>query len=844
MTAIPRMAKDRCARSAAPRAASRYSIRRNAPALFALLLAVFAALPSRADRPLAPSRDYDLQHSTLRLSFDTAERKVIGDVEHRISMVHDAATKIVFDCAALNVESVTLDGHPAKYEQSGEQLAVLLPAPARSGDGHTIEIRYQGHPRQGLFFILPDKNYPDRPTQIWTQGEAEDTRYYLPTYDYPNDRLTTDTYLTVPAGWETVSNGQLEGKTADANGRITWHWAQHEPVSTYLISVVAGEFDRVEDTRQSPPLSFYAPRGDRERIPVTFGRTRAMLDFFSATFGVPYPWAKYAQVAVNEFTEDGMENTSATTISTRALLHPALAAEQPEGEDDLISHELAHQWFGDLVTCQDWTNLWLNEGFATLAEYIWEEHAYGRDAADFRRWRDARDWLTSERLFAVPIVNSNFTDSMEYAGNIYTKAGLVLSMLQEQMGAAPFYAGLKHYLERYRDQNVVTADLERALEESSGEKLDTFFRQWFFGAGAPQLALRSSYDAAAHAVRLEVRQTQRLEGAVGLFTLPTQVEITTATGAKRFPIVVSKASESFTFPAESAPLMVLFDPGSTLLAGAEFQKPAAEWMYQLRKAAAVPDRADAAAVLAGFEGQPGVLTALSEAARTDPFWGVRSEALYSLARMRATHGRDALLAALDDADPRVTETAATLLAEFPHDAEVAARLEAVSRSGKFYREREAALFALGRLQSPNAYPVLREAARTESPDDVLRRAAFRGFQELGDARAVPVVLEWAAPGRPLPARSAAIRALGGLDQRNREITKTLLADLSERIVQVRMAALGALDERRDPAAIAPLEALIQRGEFNGDLQHYAQRVLVRLKKGQEQTNLPSPGAEN
>jgi aminopeptidase N len=807
---------------------------RSQPRRLALLLplALCLALPGRADRPLAPSRDYDLQHSTLHLSFDTVDRRVIGEVEHHVAMLHEAATHLVFDCAGLQVESVLLDGRPAKYELAAEQLEVELPAPAHAGDGHTVEIRYQGHPHQGLYFILPDKNYPERPAQIWTQGEAEDTRYYLPTYDYPNDRLTTDTYLTVPAGWETISNGRLEGKSAEADGRVTWHWAQHEPVSTYLISVVAGEFDRIEDAKAAPPLVYYTPRGEGGRIPATFGRTRAMLDFFSATFSVPYPWNKYAQVAVNEFVEDGMENTSATTLSTRALIHPALAAEQPEGEDDLISHELAHQWFGDLVTCQDWTNLWLNEGFATVMEYIWEEHEYGRDAADFRRWRDAREWSANERLFAVPIVTSNFTDSMEYSGNVYNKAGLVLYMLREQMGAPAFYASLKHYLQKYRYENVTTADLQRALEESSGQKLDTFFRQWLYGAGAPVLDLRSVYDSAAHEVRLEVRQTQRIEGAVGLFTLPTQVEITTAAGTKRYPMVVSKANEAFSFPAESAPQMVLFDPGETLLTATDFHKLPAEWIFQLKKASGVADRADAATVLGTLREQPAVVPALAEAARSDPFWGVRAQALDSLARIGGPQARDAVLAALQDSDPRVAEAAATLLGEFPRDPAVAERLEAAARSGKIYRQREAALISLGRLHSANAYAVLFEAARTDSPDDVLRRAAFSGLRELGDPKATPFVLEWAAPGRPLPARAAAIRALGRLETNNRTITKNLLADLGEGIGQIRTAALAALDERRDPAAIAPLAEMVSRGDFSGDLQHYAQRVLERLRKAQ------------
>ena len=810
----------------------------------ALLLALLAfSGPSRADQPFAPTRDYDLQHSTIRLSFDTNQRRVIGDVTHRVSMIRDGATAIAFDSVGLHIESVSLDGSPARFDLAPEKLAVPLPAPAHRGDAHSVEIRYDGSPRQGLFFILPDKNYPNRPRQIWTQGEAEDTRFYLPTYDYPNDRLTTDTYLTVPANWETVSNGRLESKSPAADGQILWHWVQDAPLSTYLITVVAGEFDRADDTWRSIPLAYYAPHGRGDRIRPTFEHTRAMLDFFSSTFGVPYPWPKYAQVTVDEFTEDGMENTSATTLATRALVNPATAAEHPELEDDLISHEMSHQWFGDLVTCKDWTNLWLNEGFATLAEYLWEEHEYGRDEADYTRWNEARDWLAEERMFPIPIVYSNFTDSMEYAPNVYTKAGLVLYTLRQELGSADFYAGLKHYLEKYRGHNVVTADLISAIEEATSRNVDQFFNQWVYGAGAPNLAVSYAYEPSAHNIRLEVRQTQKMEGPVGLFTIPTEVEITTATGTQRFPIVVSKADETFSFSADSPPLLVLFDPGDTFLDTVQFAKTTREWLYQLRHASTVPDRADAASVLAGITGQDAVVTALIEAAHSDPFWGVRVQALESLAKLGGTRARDALFAALDDPDVRTVSTSATLLSVFQHDPQVAARLETVARGGKYYRERESALRALGRLRSPNAFPVLLEASRTDSPDDGLRRAALAAFGELADPRALPIVLDWSAPGRPLESRAAAIRSLGSLDAHNPEITRRLLSYMDERISPVRRAALQALDERADSSAIAPLEAALNRGDLSEDFQNSVRRTLSRLRKSNPSAGSPAAGPD-
>src|SRR5271154_4238982 len=222
----------------------------------ALLVSLACSIsPAFADEPYARSRDYDLQHSKIVLRFDTAQKQVIGDVTHTLAILRDNTAKVSFDSVGLTIHSVTVDRAPAKFETTDTKLIVALPESAKTGQKFEIEIKYDGKPSKGLYFILPDAGYPDRPRQIWTQGEAEDTRFYLPTYDYPNDRLTTDTYLTVPANWETISNGRLASKPPAADGQIVWHWIQEAPLSTYLITVVAGEFDRADDTWRAIPLA-------------------------------------------------------------------------------------------------------------------------------------------------------------------------------------------------------------------------------------------------------------------------------------------------------------------------------------------------------------------------------------------------------------------------------------------------------------------------------------------------------------------------------------------------------------------------------------------------------------
>ena len=809
----------------------------------ALLLAalLIPRLAGAAD-PYARTRDYDLQHVRTHLRFDVGQRKVMGEVTHNLAILRDGVTQLKFDSVDLNIESVAIGGKAAKFERKPRELDVALPQAARRGEQYEVTIRYSGQPKKGLYFILPDKDYPNRPKEIWSQGEDEDTRYYIPIYDYPNDRTTSEMLLTVPANWLTISNGRLVSVKQEADGMKTWDWRQTEPLSTYLISVVAGEFTETKDTWRGMPLEYVVPRGDEEKIPPTFEHTKQMLDLFSDKLGVRYPWAKYAQTSVDDFVVGGMENTSATTLTTRGLINPKLAAEDAQLSDGLISHEMAHQWFGDLVTCKDWANIWLNEGFATFYEHLWTEKGYGPDAVAYEFWRDANGWMQQKRLYAVPIVNYNTEDQLENSGNIYTKGGWVLRMLREKLGDDAFFRAMHHYLEVNRDHNVVTADLIKAIEQSTGTSVQEFFDQWVFGAGAPQLEVKSSYDSSAHLEKLEVKQTQKVEGHVGLFHVPVEVEIATASGRKSFPIHVSKADETYTFSVDGPPLMVLFDKGDEILKSVEFQKDAQELVYQLKNAETVPDRADAAKALGEIKGNEEVAAALAAAALHDGFWGIRREALIALGKIGGATAEKQILAALDNEQPWVRDTAVEQLGNFKEDATLPQRLENIAREDKAYRVRGAALRALGQLKAPNAFEVLAGAVKSESPDDVVSTAALRAFGALGDDKAVPLLLEWSSKGKPLDARRAAISSVAQLDKKNHEITKQLAAYASESHPDVRFSSIFALGQRGDPEAIPALEALLKSGEAGIGAQPFIERQIETLK-AQAAGKPAGPGAQ-
>ena len=799
-------------------------------ALVVAAMALALGPAAYADEPYARSRTYDLQNVRMELRFDTVERKVMGQVTHTLTPLNDGLASVEFDSIGLKIDAVTVGGRAANFETTKTKLIVKLDQPARAGQKLSVVIRYEGQPARGLYFILPDKDYPDRPVQLWTQGQAEDTRYYVPIYDYPNDKTTSEMLLTVPAAWTAVSNGSLLSTRDAGSGMKTCHWRLNQPHSTYLIALVAGEFDVVTEDWRGIPLTYYAPRGRGNRIKPSYGRTPAMMDYFVKQFG-PYPWPKYAQAMVDEFVAGGMENTSLTINTSGSLEHPELVPEFVGNDDDLISHELGHQWFGDSITTKDWGHVWLNESFASYMESLWFEHHYGPDQAAYVAWTEQNQWFGNERLYTVPLVTHDFRSFVEVTGNVYGKGSRIIHMLRQELGDDDFFRALRHFLQKHRYQNVSSADLVRAIEESTGRNADPFFDQWIYGAGAPKLTLSYTWDGAARQVKLSVKQTQKQEGRVGGFRFKTTVDLLTATGVKSHPIFVSDAEEEFSLPSEEKPLAAIFDPQNAILKRVEFKKETAEWIYQLQHATHVSARLDAARALGRIKDNAEVTSALADASRKDTFWAVRVEAVRALAQTGGSEAQKQIVTALDDDSVAVRRAAVEAMGRFKDDPGVVARIETIYRDDKAWRVREAALGAVARQKPANALDTLKAAIDTESPDDILRNQALQSIGGLGKDEAVPLLLEWARPGRPDATRRAAIGSLSRLDVKNKELTARLLDYLREprRSVNFQFTVFGALVQRGDTSALEAMEQWLSSGTSEM-LANFMRPMLAQFKE--------------
>src|SRR5258706_11399345 len=546
---------------------------------------------------------------------------------------------------------------------------------------------------------------------------------------------------------------------------------------------------------------------------------------------------------VDDFVAGGMENSSATTNTSSSLRSPKLIPEFPGDEDPLISHELAHELFGALVTCNDWGDIWLNEGFATFFEMVWTESHYPKEQADYERWMAVQEWLGQPNLYTKPVVRHDFDDSSEFDDNSYGKGALVLYMLRQQIGEDAFYRGLRHYLETNRGKNVVTADLIRAIDEANHINLQQFFDQWIYGAGAPKFDVTYTYDDAKHQIALIVKQTQKVEGHVGIFHVPVDVEITTSSGAKVHRIAISKDTETFQLTSDSAPLMVLFDKGGQILKFTEFHKEKKEWLYQLKNADELMDRGEAIQALAKIKNDDEVVAALGNSLKTDKAWGVRDIAADALGRIgNAAAGKQLLDAWNSNELPYVRNHIAAALGSIKEEPKAVEKLMLIASDDTSYRARANALQSLGKLKASSAFPVLTQAVNADSPDDFLRNAALRSLGFLGDDKGVPLLREWSVPGKAIETREAAIASLGRLEKGNKEITAQIASYLTESHYPIRYAAIRALGSRGDASAIPALESLLKRDDLSIEMAPTVKEEIARLKK-EENRKAASTGGD-
>ncbi len=504
-------------------------------------------------------RRFDLLHQRIALSVDWSRLAIAGQVQ--TTVVTTAAT----DTVRLDADHLTITGandargRKLRFATDSTHVTVRLPKRVAAGDTVTFTVTYTGVPERGLYFV-------PRSHVVWTQGEAIETRSWVPTYDFPNDKATWEFLVTADAGMSVLSNGTLTGVQPAGNGRQVWHWVQAQPASTYLYSVVIGPFTVLRDEWRGRPVDYWVapdtvPAGWR-----TFGETPSMIEIYSQVLGVNYPWPKYSQSVIPDFTYGGMENVSATT-QTDLVLHGADGAPESSGRG-LAAHELAHQWFGDYTTTATWSHAWLNEGLTTYMESVQNEKSRGWAAGQQSWYNQQQQAMGADRNQERPLVwGDTLADPIQlfFSGHIYPKGAQVAHQLRRLLGDSLFWAGMQRFLVDNAYQPVRTEDLAIAFEQTAHRDLDWFFDQWVYGIGYPKVDVTRHWDAAAKQLHVTVTQTQTIDSTHPLFRFPVTIRLITPDSVLRKEIMVTKQTETFTLPVSQPPLSFRFDEGAWLL---------------------------------------------------------------------------------------------------------------------------------------------------------------------------------------------------------------------------------------------------------------------------------------
>ncbi len=797
------------------------------------------ALPGTQPR-YAPDRPFDVQHYGLDLDLDVESKSFSGTCTIRMAPVSPDQTFVELDAVELDILRVHEGNEDRNFSHDGKTLRVYFSEALVAGSSVELSIEYAAIPRRGLYFVGPDKNYPNKPSQVWTQGQDEDSRYWFPCFDSPNFKATSEVKVRVPKKWFALSNGSLIADTTEGNTRYM-HWRFDVPHSCYLMTLAAGEFTCHRERWEDIEILYYSEPDRADDCLRTLAKTPEMIAAFSELFGVRYPYKKYAQVFVADFIFGGMENTTATSLTDGVLVDQRASLDFDM--ESLVCHELAHQWFGDLLTCRDWGEGWLNEGFATYSEYLWREHSEGTDAAALVLAQFSEAYFAEDSSrYRRSIVTKRYDDPLDiFDRHLYDKAGRVVHMIRRVLGDADFFASVQHYLEHHRGDVVETRDLARAIDRACGRNLDWFFDQWLLeGSGHPELRMKTQWHESEHVLEVVIEQIHEITKTTPVFRLPTELRLVEAGVSRDIAVDLRERSHVLTIACESEPTQVILDPGKHLICQLRSEKPPALWVSQLAEADGAIDRI-AAARICGQQGGHKMEQALAKSLASDPFWAVRAAAAKALGETRSPAAVSLLIATLRDAKhPRVRKAAACALGNLRGNAEASDALVATIENGdeSYFVEAECCA-SLGKIRSPEALSTLTAALERESFMDIIQQKCCEGLGALGNSEGLPVLLAQSKLGKPGFSRRAAMRALAvlgkdGGDQQVRTIREHLTELLRDPDFRVQLQAVASLESLGDAAACSALSAVVEEG-FDNRLKRRSREAVRTLREGTKQS---------
>jgi len=679
------------------------------------------------------SRTYDALHYRIVIRLDLEQRAFEGETTVSLTSLREALETVVLDAEEFTVTKVVSDwGEPLKFEQSARELTVRMTRPLRPGETRSFTCYYKGNaPKIGLRFVAETAN---NPALVFSDSFPDHVHHWFPCFDYPNDKVTSEIIATVKSGLKVAANGRLLRVVDDpAAGTVTYHWSQEFPHSTYLIFLAAAPYVVVQDSYKSLPVDYWVYPQDAKKAYPTYGKTPKMIEFFNRIFGYDYPWQKYDQISVPS--GGGAESTSAT-----AMTHAIMVDEKQEADFPaigIVSHELAHQWWGDLITLRSWAHTWMNESFGTYSDYLYFRDEKGDDEGAVNLLAKLNSYLREAKTrYVRSIVSDRYDQPGDmFDSHTYPKGALVLHMLRNLVGDEQFFRILSHFLHRYAFDAVDTNDFIRSVKTVTGQNLDWFFDQWLFKPGHPVFDVRSEWDPARKIVTLNVAQIQDYARGIPVFKVPVTVAIVTAQGRTTKTVWIREKEEAFEFPAETKPFLVRFDEGNVLIKEVSFPKELDELLYQLRNDDVI-GRMGAATSLLQFKDDPKTFEALAASAQGDSFRAVRRSAVEVLGKLLDKRVTAVLKKASVDVNSSVRAASVAALGDLK-DRGLAEFFK--ERFGKDESElvRAEALRAIGKTGDASFIPFLEKCVSIPSYRNYVGNAATQALKQLSKQPVMP-----------------------------------------------------------------------------------------------------------
>ena len=778
-------------------------------------------------------RTYDVLHYALDIAIDEQEDKVAGTVSIRLVPL-SSISSLQLDAGPMEIRSVRQTQSPShsvrlKHKLLGKSLQVFLPQTISQRDTLELAITYSCQPKAGLYFIHPDDGYPSRPVQVWSQGEEELNHFWFPCYDYPNDKATVDMRVTVNDKYMAISNGALVEQTHDTlNHRRTFFWYSPKPFSSYLISLVVGTYAQTEQWYKNIPVQYFVYPEQQQDALRSFGKTVDMMEFYAGRIGTDYPWQKYAQTVVSEFMYGGMENASAATLTDKTI--HSRQAHLDVSSDGLIAHELAHQWFGDLLTCRSWADAWLNEGFASYFELLYTEKEKGWDEFQYAMFENQRALVGSDTGSARrPTVTEHYVEPSElFDSHIYSRGACLLHMLRFVLGDEVFWQGIRRYVSLFQYENVTTQDFQRALEQVSGQQLGWFFDQWVTKAGYPVLEVAPMYEVHSGMLTVRVMQAQRIDSLTPLYRMPMAISVTIPSGTQvRRVLLEAIPDQSFAFPVDAEPLNVVCNAGGWLLADVHQHRSTEQLLYQLHHGD-VLQRWSALQDLVPLVDKADIRKEVARALVADQFWAIRRKAAEVLATAADSTVITDLAPAFKDPEAKVRVAATRSLRSFKTLDALIALGNTVDTDSSYAVVAEA-IGGLVAIDPANGMSYCEKGLSLDSYNDIIRTSAISALGSLKTPAALCKLLAFTENGHSKEVRLTAMDALADYWPSDAGVRERLEELVNNPMQSVRRKALERLGKIADPDLRGLFEEVLKK-TYDEQLRREARKALSLIDR--------------